>query len=308
LTQRNEAINLAAVLVPPALKPGDRIQVVAPSSPFDHTLAWRGLGWLAERYRVKFDPDLFRRGGMFAGTDERRLAELNAALCATDVAAVLAARGGHGLLRLVADLDLTGLRDSPKWVIGFSDVTFLHNELARRGVASLHAPNLTGLGRACSRTRERLVQVLEAPLRQRVYRGLETWVTGRAEGPLAGGNLTVLMTCAAAGRLYLPSGCVLILEDVTELSYRLDRMLTSLLLGGGLQNAAAVVVGDLIDCSPGAGGVSAEAVLRERLSRLGVPVARGLPFGHGRCNEPLPLGAPAILDATAGTLVIGHEA
>jgi muramoyltetrapeptide carboxypeptidase len=293
------------MLIPPPLKPGDRIRVVAPSGPFDRALAWRALGWLSERYRVEFEPGLFGRSGMFAGTDERRLAELNAALRAPDAAAVLAARGGHGLLRIAPYADLAALARAPKWVVGFSDITFLHNELAGLGLASVHAPNLTGLGRGCARTRAGLIELLEAPLRQRFYQGLQTWVPGEAHGTLAGGNLTVLFTCAAADRLQLPPGCLLLLEDISELAYRLDRMLTALLLSGALRRVAGVIVGDLVDCPPGPSGVTAEQVLSERLSKLGVPVVAGMPFGHGRYNEPLPLGIDAQLDASAGTLTVG---
>ena len=114
----------------------------------------------------------------------------------------------------------------------------------------------------------------------------------------------MLFTCSAAGRLHLPQGCVLLLEDVTESSYRLDRMLSALLVSGALDAVAAVVVGDLTDCAAGRYGVEPADVLRERLATLGVPVAAGLDFGHGRHNLPLPLGLSAELDASTGVLTL----
>jgi len=265
----------------------------------------RAVGWLGHRYRVEFDWRMFRRDGLFAGNDDRRLAELDAALRDPALRAVLVARGGHGLGRIAHLADLAALRQHPKWIVGFSDVTALHAELSRAGYASLHAPNAAGLGRADARTREQFVGALENPTRPRRHDRLSCWQGGRASGPLAGGNLTVLFTSAAAGRLRLPPGCILLLEDVTELTYRIDRMLTALLVSGALAEVAAVAVGEFIDCPSSPHGVPVEAVLQERLSRLGVPVVAGLPFGHGIRNEPLPLGVGALVDADRGLLAIG---
>ena len=284
--------------------------MVAPSAPFDRTLALRGIGWLGERYRVEFDWDLFAGAGLFAGPDERRLAELDEAFAAPGVRAVIVARGGHGLMRIAHLAKLGAVLESPRWLVGFSDVTVLHNELCRLGVASLHAPNLTGLGRGDAQTRSRLVEVLEAPTRRRDHSGLECWSPGTARGPLAGGNLTLLFTCAAAGRLFLPPGCVLLIEDVGEWSYRLDRMLSALLVSGALAQVAAVVVGELTDCPAGKLQVAAEEVMRERLLTLNVPVLAGLRVGHGPYNEPVPLGLTAEVEGEEGgegRLSIGTE-
>ena len=115
----------------------------------------------------------------------------------------------------------------------------------------------------------------------------------------------MLFSAHAAGRLRLPDGCVRFREDVQEASYRIDRMLSALLVAGVFERVSGVVLGDFTDCSPQPHGVSVEDVLAERLSMLGVPVAAGLPVGHGRTNQPLTLGLDAELDATAGTLRVG---
>lgn len=288
------------MLFPPPLRPGDTIAVVAPSSPFEHVLGWRGLGFLAERYRVRFDRRaLFARRGYLAGDDARRRGALAGALADPDVAAILAARGGYGANRFAHDLDFEQLRDRPKWIIGFSDVTVLHVEASRAGVASLHGSHLTALGRADGRTRAGLLEALENPLRTRTFEGLATVVAGRAEGPLFGGNLTMLHACAAAGRLVVPEGAIVFFEDVTERPYRIDRMLTTLAVGGHLSRAAGFLVGELTQCDPGPDRVTAADVVRERLAALGVPVAVGAPIGHGAVNEPVVVGAPTLLDATA---------
>jgi muramoyltetrapeptide carboxypeptidase len=295
---------MAAVLVPEALRRGDRVCVIAPSGPFDRTLVLRGIGWLATRYRVKFDRGIFSREGFLAGDDSRRLRELESALSDPDVRAVIAARGGYGLGRIAHLCDWRALRDAPRWLVGFSDVTAAHVEAARVGVASLHAHNAAGLGRGDAHARDAWVAALERPTTRRAFERLKTLHAGRAQGPLIGGNLTVLHACLASGRLSLPKGCVLLLEDVGETSYRLDRMLTGLIQSGSLDSVAGVVVGMLSDCSAGKWAVPAEDVVRERLATLRVPVATELPVGHGRRNDPIVLGAPALLDASRGELVV----
>lgn len=291
-------------IVPKALVPGARVLVIAPSSAFDRTLALRGIGWLAERYRVEFSWHSFAREGFLAGSDERRLRELDAALGREDVSAIVAARGGYGLTRIAHRADWASFRARPKWIVGFSDITALHVEAARHGVASAHADNVAGLGRGDAFARQRWLDALEAPERTRRIAGLKALRPGRASGALFGGNLSLLFTCAAAGRLHVPDGAVLVIEDVTEAAYRVDRMLSALLAGGAFDRVAAVVVGDFTECPPSR-GTSVETVLAERLSQLRVPVLAGLRFGHGEHNEPLLFGLPASVDAELGELALG---
>lgn len=285
--------------VPPPLAPGSTITVFAASSPFDRALGLRGLGVLARRYRVRFTRRIFEREGYLAGDAKARLSELERALGDPEVEALLAARGGYGASQLVHRLDWSALRERPRWIVGFSDVTALHLEATRVGVASLHAPHLTAFGQGWSATHEAVFAALERPF-HRTFRGLEALAPGAAAGPLVGGNLTLVHAQAAAGRLALPRGAVVLLEDVTERPYRIDRMLTTLVAGGHFASASAFVLGDFTDCPPGPDGVALERVLRATLGELGVPVVSGLPVGHGRRNEPVVLGAWAEVDAPAG--------
>jgi muramoyltetrapeptide carboxypeptidase len=216
-----------------------------------------------------------------------------------DVRAIVAARGGYGASRFVHAIDWAAFRAAPRWIVGFSDVTALHVEASRVGVATMHACHLTALGRSDARARCELIRALEAPREPRAFEGLRTLRAGFAEGTLFGGNLTLLHACAAAGRLVVPEGAVVFLEDVTERPYRIDRMLTTLEVGGHFARASAFALGDFTACDPGPDGVSVERVLAERLTRLGVPVIAGLPIGHDTRNEPVVLGARACIDATA---------
>jgi muramoyltetrapeptide carboxypeptidase len=128
---------------------------------------------------------------------------------------------------------------------------------------------------------------------------------GSTRGPAAGGNLTVLFTCAAARRLAFPDGAVLFIEDVGEAPYRVDRMLSALIASGALDRIGAVVVGDFTDAPPGRHGVPVEAVLRERLEELAVPVLAGFPAGHAHRNAPVHLGLPATVDGSLGAVAFG---
>ena len=293
--------------LPPALRRGDLVHVVAPSSPFEPVLGWRGLAALRDRYRVRFDRGMFTRTGYLAGSDARRAGELRRALLDPEVRAIVAMRGGYGASRYADALPWEALARGPKWIVGFSDVTALHVEAARVGVASIHGPHVTALGRRSDRlARDELFATLESPAVKRSFEGLESVVPGRAEGPLFGGNLTLVHACATTGRLAPPRGAVLFLEDVTERPYRIDRMLTTLVRGGHLREVSAVVLGDFTECGPGPDRVTVGHVIRDTLGVLGVPVVAGLPCGHDRRNVPLVLGAHTLVDASnAARVVVG---
>ena len=170
----------------------------------------------------------------------------------------------------------------------------------------MHASNLISLGRADEVARESWRQALEFPEKSRVLNG-RSWCSGRATGILVGGNLTVLVNSLALGTLSFPDNCILAIEDVSESSYRIDRLLSSLFSSGVADKIAAVALGQFLGCDPGKHEVDVNWVLRDQLLHLGVPVVGDLPFGHGTINAPLPFGMPASLDATIGMLRLGKS-
>jgi muramoyltetrapeptide carboxypeptidase len=284
------------VTMPPSLVPGDRIAVVAPAGPFPAGELWRGLAWLRTRYALALSPRMFERDGYLAGDDDRRAAELTRALLDDGVKAVVAARGGYGTMRVLERVPWEQLARRPRWLVGFSDLTALHAAAWAVGVASVHAPNVTGLGREASpAVRAAWLRCLERPRAPHRWAGLGVVHAARAGGggPIVGGNLSLVHAMAAAQRLVVPEGAVLALEDVTEAPYRVDRMLTSLRLAGVLQRASAIVFGGFDRCGPGPDGRSVEEVLAERTRDLGIPVLRGAPFGHAAHNEAFVLGRAA---------------
>jgi muramoyltetrapeptide carboxypeptidase len=274
------------------LRPNDAVAVVAPCGPFDRTAFEKGLAVIAERYRPVFTERIFETRRYLAGTDEARAAELQRALDDEGVKAVFIARGGYGAMRLLPSLRL----HAPKPLVGFSDATALHLAMQAKGWRTLHAPVLTQLGKQPADVVTRLFDLLEgrpvAPLP-----GTRTVVPGIAEGPLIGGNLSVVSRLV--GTPYFPSlhGAVLLLEDVGERPYRLDRMWTHLELAGVLNGVAGVVFGEFTGCEEQGATYSSAEVLDELAQALGVPCAAGFGIGHGDVNFPVPLGARVRLDA-----------
>ena len=291
----------------PRLRAGDVVRLVAPSGPVPRDAFETGLAVLEQRYDVRFEEALFTREGFLAGSDERRLGELTAALGDRDARAIVMARGGYGLLRILPFIDPAALRAAPRPLVGFSDGTALLAFAARAGVASIHGPVLTQLGALAAADQQALFRLLEEPAPGVVLADLDELTPGRVQGPLLGGNLEVFSRLL--GTPFLPdlAGAILFIEDSGERPYRLDRLITHLDLAGVFSAVSAVVVGNFGGCqepeSLRAGSPTAEEVLLERLGRLPIPVVLGAAVGHGARNFALPYGCLAELDTRHGTLV-----
>jgi len=295
------------LLRPPRVSPGDTVAVVAPSGPVPPESFAAGVASLGRRYLLRFDEaTLFAARGFLAGPDGDRLASLQASLRDPQVRAVIMARGGHGLLRIAHRIELDLLRAQNKPVIGFSDGTVLLAAAARAGLAAVHGPVVNQLGRLAEADREALFALLESPEPRPLFGQLETLRSGRAVGPLLGGNLEVFSRLLGTPLLPDLDGAILFLEEVGERPYRIDRLLTHLELAGVFQRVAGVIIGDLVSCEEPAesriASPGALDVVRERLGRLPIPVVLGAPFGHGERNRALPYGVRVELDAHAGTL------
>jgi muramoyltetrapeptide carboxypeptidase len=225
---------------------------------------------------------------------------MRAALAEPDVAAIVCARGGYGVSRFAHRIDWRSLREQPRWIVGFSDNTALHVEANRVSVASIHGCHVTGLGRGDAVQRDAFVDVLEHPTAPRRFAELEPELPGVARGRLFVANLALLHACAAAGRLSLPHPTVLLLEDIGERPYRIDRMLSTLLVGRHLDGVVGVVLGEFSQCGPGPDGVEVTQLTRELLAPRSIPLASGAPVGHGLRNAPLVVGSTAQLEVTDG--------
>jgi muramoyltetrapeptide carboxypeptidase len=285
-----------------ALEPGDLVRLVSPSGPTRPDRVARGIEILESwGLEVELGKHAFDRAGYLAGTDADRLHDLNDALADPRVRAVICTRGGYGMQRIVDGVRFV----EPKHVVGFSDITVL--QLALWRMARL--PTIHGPGAAWSddrlptesETSLKDALMTEGPLR--TYQ-IDTEVTvpgERVGGILLGGNLTMLATSIGTPDMPDLTGAILLLEDVGEAPYRVDRMLTQLERTGALEAVAGIAVGQFTNCADG-WPVTVAEVLAERLSRYGVPVLGGLPIGHGVGQRTVVLGAPAILDVARGEL------
>ena len=289
-------LRLPAVRKPEPLRQGDPVEVVAPSSAFDRERFLKGIAALrAMGFAPRYREEIFTRAGHLAGDDARRQAELEAAL-RSDAKALILARGGYGLLRFATQLQQT----PTKLLIGYSDATILHELWWRAGIPSIHGPMCTQLGEDPSAV-ARLSALLKGEDPGPIDFEPETARGGRVEAPLRGGNLATLASMCGTKLQPQFRDSLVLLEDLNEPPYRLDRLLTQLLLAGAFEDAKGFIIGDLT--APGEDPQGRPDVVAERLLPLGVPLVFGAPFGHAGRNQPVALGLPHALDADAGRLV-----
>jgi muramoyltetrapeptide carboxypeptidase len=295
-------------VIPPSLvQPGDKVIVVAPAGPVEQTTLDLGLAWLAERYQFISAKDNLSPDGYLAGTDARRQKEFQAAIDNGEAKAIIAARGGYGTTRILDHLNLTGLAKAPKWIVGSSDLTaVLITLFAQHGMLSIHGPMVFRFGTSHKHDLNTLVSILEgspwAP-----PSNLGTLCNGVAEGPLIGGNLTILAHMAGTISPDFTHGAILFLEDVGEQPYRLDRCLTQLKRAGMLEKVSGVILGEFAHCNPGPDGVTVEEVMIRNLGPLNIPVATGYPAAHGDRNYPFIHGAKVVLDADDGKAILALD-
>ena len=283
------------LLRPRMLTPGDTVATVAPAGPADPARVAAGLAELRSWGLTVREPSTGGVGphAWLVDSDEARADALADAWLDPGVAAVWCVRGGYGTQRVVDLLDWDALAlATPKLLVGYSDITALHQAFgARLGVATVLGPVLTGIAEVDAAT--------QSATRALLFEGRTTdlvgsaAVTGRAEGVLVGGNLTVLATSAGTPLTHTAADSIAVLEDVREEPYRLDRSLTQLLRAGWFDGVRGVVGGAFTEC--GAPDV-VRALLVERLGALGVPLLLDAPVGHEPTNLPLPLGVRARLE------------
>lgn len=311
----------ASATKPPRIGRGETLGVIAPAGPIRPASAAtlrRGLDRLAATFRIRLAPSLARSErapdvpSYLSASDDERAGEFAAMLADPDVRAIVLARGGYGITRILSRLDPAALRRDPKPVVGFSDATALLAWTHACGVRGIHGPMVLQLADLPDSDVERLVALLTDPEPP----GIRPWSLaahgrGRFRGPLVPGNLTMVSMLVGTPWPLPLASAIGLFEEVGEKPYELDRYLTQLALTGALAQVAAVVVGDLTRCEdpnpptgvPDPGDAALRAVL-ERLAAAGTPCAVGAPIGHGARNEAVPFGADCELDLDRGTLAI----
>lgn len=296
-------------LLPPALRPGDRVALVSPCGPvLDHRLLDEAVttiaGWGLE---VVEGAHARASTGHLAGSDEDRAADVDAAFADPQVRAVWCTRGGYGLTRILDRLAWAALAADPKLLVGFSDVSALLVAAWRRlGLVTVHGHVAGRLPVQPDDARARLRAVLFGDRSPVALTGvaLPGAPAHVVRAPLVGGNLTVLAALAGTADALDARGCVLLLEEVGEAPYRVDRLLTQLRASGALAGVAGVVVGTPVHCDPPPERPSATfaEVVADRLGDLDVPVLTGIRIGHVPDQCAVLHGADVTLDPRAATL------
>jgi muramoyltetrapeptide carboxypeptidase len=290
----------------PRLQPNQTVGIIAPSSPVDQSEILEGLRLLTSfPLKVKEGEHLFERVRYLAGSDQERVSDLHRMFSDPVVKAIFCARGGYGSARLLKEIDFSVIRNNPKIFVGFSDLTAILIALYKEcGLVTIHGPTLTNLPN--DENWEHLSRLITTSQRPQVsFQHGNVIKDGKARGTLLGGNLSTL--CSLLDTPYAPSfdGMILFVEEKGESPYRLDRMLTQLLLTDRLKAVAGLAIGKMVDCGE---KEEVDSLLYERLAGLPVPVATGLPVGHGGENISIPLGLPALLDTERMVLEIEEAA
>ncbi len=308
-------------ILPPSLVPGSKVAILAPASGVDKSDLKSGVKALTKLgCIIEYGDSIYRRNGYLADTDEARAAEFMEFIQRDDIDAIICARGGYGVMRILPLLDFDVIRAHPKIIVGYSDITALVNAIwEHAGVVAFHGPVASST--FDSFTTEYFKHVLYGESSTSVRdseefngvvfseRRLVTLHEGTASGKLIGGNLTLLVSTLGTPFEIDTTDAVLFLEEISEEPYRIDRMLTQLWLAGKLQTCKAIAIGRFKNCEHSSNpsykySPSLEEVLTTRIRSLGVPAVYGLPIGHIRSKITVPVGVQATLNADDGILTI----
>ncbi|PLR76573.1 LD-carboxypeptidase [Bacillus sp. V3-13] len=294
------------------LEKGDTVGVIAPASPPNIENLQRGLAFLEELgLTVKPGKHLFEKNGYLAGSDHHRLEDLHAMFADQQVKAIFCACGGYGTARIAAEINYQIISDNPKIFWGYSDITFLHTAIHQRtGLVTFHGPMLASdIGKDDSHpvSRDLFRQLFEPEQLNysEQHSRLQTLVAGHADGPLVGGNLSLLASSIGTPFEVDTKGKLLLIEDINEEPRSIDRMLNQLKMAGKLDDAAGFIIGDFKNCLPEReDSLTLEEVVNDYIAGAGKPALSGFKIGHCSPNLSLPLGGMAHLDADEKKLLI----
>jgi len=303
------------LIQPPYLKAGDTVAIVAPSGVLnnrekevnqakDLLKSW-GLN-------VVVGENVFKKANHFAGTDYERAEDFQNALDNPNIKAIWSARGGYGTVRMIDKLDYTKYKENPKWVIGYSDITAIHNQLNNEGSESIHAMMCTSLTDDLTDI-ETTVETFKCalfgkPLSYTIKSSTYN-KTGTATAPLVGGNLTLLHTMLGSKTSIDTSGKILFIEEIGEYKYHIDRMLQSLKRAGYFDNLKGLIVGDMTKMRKNTTpwGTSIEQLILDAVAEYEFPVLFNFPAGHEDDNRALILGRTVEMNVTKETSTLNFE-
>ncbi|MEA1784983.1 LD-carboxypeptidase [Arenibacter sp. GZD96] len=295
---RASALPSMDMIQPNRLVPGDTVAIVAPSGVLHNRkeeiqkaeALLKGWG-----LHVVVGKHVFKQHGHFAGTDAERAEDFQNAMDNPNIKAIWCARGGYGTVRILDLLDYTQLKQHPKWLLGYSDITALHNQFHNLGVETIHAMMCTSLSDDPEEIQYTIDTFKDAifgePLAY-TLKGSPYNKPGTVSGPLVGGNLTLLHTMLGSDTSIDISGKILFIEEIGEYAYHIDRMLQSLKRAGYFENCKGIVVGDITKVRKNTTefGRTIEEIILDAVADYDFPVAFNMPAGHEKDNRALILG------------------
>lgn len=304
---------------PKSLKQGDTIGLIAPSSPIGEKKAQNCIDWVKSvGYAVKWGESIFGGRGYLSGSDELRAHDINMMFGDKEVDAIFCVRGGYGSMRLLDGIDYELISKNPKIFIGFSDITALHTAFFQKaGLTTFHGPMVAGyakkdlddlsrdyLDRALMKA-EPLGDIINPPdIPIRVYNG------GCASGKVVGGNLSLLSDTMGTPYEIDTKDKILLIEEVGERPYKIDRMLQHLQLGGKFKDAAGIIIGDWAECEPEEGkeSLTIDEIIEDIVVPCGKPILSGYKIGHCSPNITIPIGALGYINCSELRFAITESA
>ncbi len=300
------------MIIPPYLKKGDTIGIVAPSGKIDYNIIKKASQRLKDNgFNVRLAKHVKGNYYNFSANDSNRLSDLQQMLDAPDINAIICTRGGYGMIRIVDNLDFSGIQKFPKWVVGFSDITILHSALNKNKIASIHGPMLktfldyTSTG-ACIDVLLAALQgeELQYAINSHIYN-----IQGTAKGTLIGGNLSTLYSLRSTPYDFNPKGKILFIEDLSEYLYHLDRMMHNLKIGNVLSNLSGLIIGQFTEMKDNKNpfGYGVDEIIYNLIKDYNYPVAFNFPTGHIPNNYPLILGSNITLNINKNDVILDFE-
>jgi muramoyltetrapeptide carboxypeptidase len=279
---------------PDFLKEGDSVAVFAISNSVSESDLKNGISVLESwGLKVLRSDNLYKVDGRYAGTQSERIEGLQKLVDNPNLKALIAARGGYGASQVIPYIDFSNFEKNPKWVVGFSDVTSFHAALNNKGIETIHGPMVNAMTHAESV--KSLRDALFGDLKKHTFTTNKHCVEGEAEGRLVGGNLSIIYSLGGTFFDLNVRDAILLIEDVGESNYHIERMMINLKLSGKLECVKGVIVGDFTRTTQGVDD-SIEEIMERELSPLGIPVLYGANFGHDTKNLATYLGRKVKLE------------
>jgi len=313
--QESSPNKTSTLIQPPYLKAGDTVAIVAPSGVLkNRTKEIEQAKTLLKSWglHVIIGKHVFCQANHFAGTDDERCEDFQNALDNPKISAIWCARGGYGTVRILDKLDYTKFKKNPKWLIGYSDITALHNQIHNNGIESIHALMCTSLQDDLSSIKETVSTFKDAIFGKPInytLAGSEYNKPGRSSGQLVGGNLTILHTMLGSKTSINTSGKILFIEEIGEYKYHIDRMLQSLKRAGYFENCKGVILGNMSKMRKNTTlwGTTIEQLILDAFSDYDFPIAFNMPAGHEKDNRALILGRTIQLTVDSGQSIVVFE-